>query len=83
MRGFFPGSYSYFGSMMGQTSMWLYMGLRVLGWIAVIWLIIWIVKRLSGPSIKKNNEALDIVRDRYARGEITKEQYDQLIKDLK
>ena len=83
MRGYFPGSSAYFGSMMGINGMWLYMGLRILGWIAIVWLVIWIVKRFSGSHPAKNSEALDIVRERYARGEINKEQYDQLIKDLK
>jgi putative membrane protein len=47
----------------------------------IIWLIIRLTKRDSGsPEAKRT--AMDIARERYARGEITKEQFDQIRKDL-
>ncbi len=57
----------------------------VLFWAAVIWLIVWAVRRsghehpMMGPGGKT---PLDIAKERYARGEITKEQFEQLRKDL-
>jgi putative membrane protein len=50
---------------------------------AIIWLIVWAVQRSShGSSTPGNRSPLDIAKERYARGEITKEQFDQLKKDL-
>jgi putative membrane protein len=61
-----------------------------LAWaVAVVWFVVWVVK-----SIRKANKAntlptltsdksIAIVKERYAKGEITKEQYDQLLADLK
>jgi len=48
---------------------------------AVIALIVWwIVKLTRGMGEKRS--PLDIVKERYARGEITKEQYEQIKRDL-
>ena len=57
-------------------------------WMIIFWggfiaLIIWGVTRLSRrdePTSK--GDALDIARKRYARGEINKEEFEQLKKDL-
>ena len=49
----------------------------------LIALIVWGMSRLTqqnGPVTKKS--ALDIAKERYAKGEITKEEYDQFRKDL-
>ncbi len=52
--------------------------------IGVVVLIVWAMARRGSRSTGKvsTNTALDIARERYARGEITKEQFDQLKKDL-
>ena len=52
-------------------------------WGGIIALVIWGVGRLT----KHNNQALknnplDIAKERYARGEISKEQFEQIKKDL-
>ncbi len=53
-------------------------------WVAVIWLIVWAVRRATGghAGYGGSKSPLDIAKDRYARGEITKEQFEQLKKDL-
>ena len=48
-----------------------------------IWMLIfWGVSHISGGRPRDENEALEIARLRYARGEITKQQFEQLRRDL-
>ncbi len=77
--------------MMGgyTSSSWMFWGfaaVRVLIFVGIIWLIVWAIKRFTSGNTqsfsRKDDEALTIVRERYAKGEITKEQYDVLVKDL-
>ncbi len=57
-------------------------------WMVVFWggliaLVVWGVKKLterSGSSSKR--DPLDIAKERYARGEISEEEYQRLKKDL-
>jgi len=44
--------------------------------------IIYFTDRIDTPASKTNNNALSILRERYARGEITKEQYNKVMEDL-
>ncbi len=53
-------------------------------WGAVIWFIIWLVKH-SGANF--NNSGIDktpmhILKERYAKGEIKKKEFDEIRKDL-
>lgn len=66
-------------------SWWMLFGgfWMIIFWGGVIALIIWGISRLSrrdDPTPKGN--ALDIARERYAKGEINKEEFEQLKKDL-
>ncbi len=57
----------------------------ILFWVLIIWLVITLVRSrgdVTGGSQHKNDDALDILRKRYASGEITKEQFEQMKKDL-
>jgi putative membrane protein len=52
---------------------------------AIIALIVWAVLRFTGNHktyVSGRQDALDIAKERYARGEITKEQFEQIKKDL-
>lgn len=51
----------------------------------IIILIVWAVRRSSGiqqPQPKSISTAEEILKERYAKGEITKEQYESMKKDL-
>jgi len=58
---------------------WIWM---LLFWGAIIWLIVWGVSQLTGAGRRNEDTPLEIARRRYARGEITREQFDQLRQDL-
>ncbi|MEK7114430.1 MAG: SHOCT domain-containing protein [Patescibacteria group bacterium] len=67
------------GSMMG----WFGGGIMmIIFWVLFIALIVWVVREFSGKSSKSNSNALDILKERYARGEIGKEEFDSKKKDL-
>ncbi len=56
-------------------------------WVLIIGLIVWGVIRLNrrGTSVSDKpggNAPLDTARERYARGEISKEEFEQIKKDL-
>lgn len=63
---------------------WMLIGmtLMVVFWGGLIFLIVWAVKRLTERGPGDSRTPLGIARERYARGEITREQYEQLKKDL-
>ncbi len=70
--------------------MWPYMfggGWMIIVWIVIIGLIVWGVIALtrrgnSRSESGSNRTPIDIARERYAKGEITREQFEQLKKDL-
>lgn len=56
-------------------------------WIAVILVVIWLIKMIIGKHGRdtmatSHKSALDILKERYAKGEITKEQFDMMKKDI-
>jgi putative membrane protein len=68
---------------------WMVFGaiVTILFWAGVFALVVWVIARLAGhegskPEAGGKHNPLDIARERYARGEITKEQFDQIKKDL-
>ena len=67
--------------------MGLMMFLMIVFWGGVIALIVWAIARFTrreaqGEMRGEKRNSLDIAKERYARGEITKEQFEQLKKDL-
>ena len=57
----------------------------LLFWGAIIWLVIWGISRLTehrGPATLEKRTPLDIAKERYAKGEISKEEFEQIKKDL-
>lgn len=67
-----------FGMGFGGIFMWVF-------WLFWIVLIIWAVVIVVGnrkESSAKQNTALDILKERYAKGEIDQQRYEQMKKEL-
>ena len=54
----------------------------ILFWVALIFLIIRMVRGTRQYGGHKNKTALDILKERYARGEIDKKEFEEKKKDL-
>lgn len=55
----------------------------LLFWGAIIFLIVWAVRTLvKGREESHSNDPLLILKERYAKGEITRDQYQQMMQDL-
>ncbi len=68
-----------YGYRMGMGFGWLWM-LAIL--IITISLVLWIAKNLFAQNKIQNETAMDILRQRYARGEIDKTEFEQRKNDL-
>lgn len=59
----------------------------VLLWAGIIALIVWAINRLVGRAgtderPPERRDSIEIAKERYARGEITKEEFDEIKKNL-
>jgi len=71
-----------FGGM-GLFGGWIGLILNLAILVGVVVLIVWAVKRFtSGSASASGQTAREIAQARYARGEITRDQYQQLLQDL-
>lgn len=69
---------------------WIGMIISLVFWLLVlgglVWLVVWAVRRSGTGGYTSNTAAgispKEIAQQRYARGEITREQYQQLLEDL-
>lgn len=60
--------------------------MMILFWVAIIIFIVWIVREMSGKNHSDKTSgpktSIDILKERYAKGEITKEQFESMKKDI-
>jgi putative membrane protein len=80
MHGYGFGGMGLFGGWIG-----LIFNLAIL--IGIVLLVVWAVKRFtngstSGNQLPGNQSPREILQARYARGEITRDQYQQILQDL-
>ncbi len=77
--GTLPG----YGGMMGGFG-WVWMIVGLLGLIALVGVVVYLLTRNSKQqTISTDNNALNILKQRYARGEITREEYSRMLEVLK
>jgi len=72
MMHWFGGNYGF-----GMGFGWIFM---ILFWVIVIYIVVALVKK-AGSGEKDTAE--DILKKRYARGEISKEEFERLKKDIR
>lgn len=75
------------GMMSWGMGLWMFLGmvLWVLLLVALILLVVWVVRQFSGVAVSpppREDSALEILRKRYARGEISKEEFEEKKRDL-
>lgn len=93
MYGYGQGAgYGGYG-MMGGYGGWLFLFFGLLVLVGVVLLVIWAVRMMSGPGrdhmappmtppTSSTDDACSIAKVRYAKGEITKDQYEEICKTL-
>ncbi len=82
MHGWGMYGFGWFGMILG-----LLIGVAIL--VGIILLIVWLARRMNGPHIGSfagrtpmQFSAKEILQQRYARGEITLEQYREMLSEL-
>ena len=77
------GLYNDYGWGAGSMIGWFGGGvMMIVFWVLFIALIVWVVREVSGKNARSSSQALDILKERYAKGEIDKEEFDSKKKDL-
>ena len=76
------------GDFSGWWWLWMSLGFLWMGvfWGSVIAVAVWAVRRFSNTpptGTNQHHSPLDIAQKRYASGEITREEYQQIQQDLK
>ena len=79
--------YGGWGMMSGFGWWWFMPIFMIIFWGLVIWGIVALVRGLSAPrgsdsASSRPDSALEVLKKRYARGEINKEEYEEKKKDL-
>jgi putative membrane protein len=76
MHGFGFGGMGLFGGWIG-----LIINLAII--IGIVILVVWAVKRFTSGNVSSSGQTpREIVQARYARGELTRDQYQQILQDL-
>jgi putative membrane protein len=70
-----------YGMMYGYGLIGLIFNVAII--VGIVILIVWAVRRFSGGASSAGGQTpREILQTRYARGEITRDQYQQMMKDL-
>ena len=72
-----PGMGTFFWGMGGFGFLFM-----ILFWIVIIWAIYWFIQQMISQQ-KPQKDSLEILKERYAKGEITKEEFENMKKDLR
>ena len=67
------------GNMMGFFGGGIRM---IVFWALIIGIIVWLVREVGGKNSHSSSHALDVLKERYAKGEINKEEFESKKKDL-
>jgi putative membrane protein len=59
------------------------MGLWMVFWLTVLILLVWVAVRAGGPASRAEETPEQILKRRYARGEIEREDYERRLSDLR
>ncbi len=62
---------------------WGWMGLGLIFWIALTWLVIWGIQELLNKDESKKESPLEILNKRFAKGELSKKDYNDLKAEIK
>jgi putative membrane protein len=83
MPGF--GCFGNYGSY-GWIGMLISLVITIVVVVGIIWLVVWLARKgisgNQGHSMAPKISPREILQTRYARGEITREQYQQMLEDL-
>ncbi len=59
------------------------MGSVMILWVVILVVIVWLITRLLSGGARDDRSSETILKQRYARGEINREQYEQQLADLR
>ncbi len=72
---------SYFYEMT-FSNRWLFFILHIFFWLLIALGVIGLVRCIIAPGQKKKDEALELLKKRYAKGEINRQEFEEKRKDL-